>query len=76
MDGLIGIAAIVLILAYIATAVWTICKRQTVAGTLGTSACFLGGAFVVEPIAKVVAAVVCWGAVIGLVLVIIACMSE
>lgn len=71
MEGFIGVATIVLILAYIGFAIWFICKRQTVGGSIGASAVFLCGGLVVIPAAEAIATFVCWAIVIALVLAII-----
>ena len=49
MDGFIHITAIALIIGYAAFSVWFICKRQTVWGSVGSSAGLLcGGVFIVS----------------------------
>lgn len=60
MEGFISVVAIVLILAYIGLAIWTICKRRSVAGSVGASVCFLCGGVVIIPIAQTIATVACW----------------
>lgn len=76
MDGFIEIATIVLILGYIAVAIWSICTRKTVTGSVGASAGFLCGGFVVIPIAEFIATIVCWILAIGLVLLILGCIAD
>lgn len=71
MDGFIGIVAIVLVLAYIGFAIWLICGRETLGGSIGTSIGMLCGGFVIVPLAEVIATVVCWIVVVGIVLAII-----
>jgi hypothetical protein len=71
MDGIIRVAAAVLILAYVGFAVWFICRRRTVAGCIGASVCFLGGGLIVIPVAEAVAAFICWAVIIIIVLAII-----
>ena len=76
MEGFISIATIVLLLGYIAVAIWLICTRKTVAGSIGTSAGFLCGGFVVISIAEFIATIVCWILVVGLVLLILGCFAN
>ena len=64
MEQIIEIVVILLIVAYVGIAIWCICKRQTVGGSLGASAGFLCGGAVIIPVAEAVAILVCWGAVI------------
>lgn len=71
METIVTIATIVLILGYIAAAVWTICTRQTLAGSIFTSAAFLGGGFLVIPVAQVLATILFYILVGGLILVIV-----
>ncbi len=71
MEGFIGVVAVVLILVYIGFAIWFICKRQTICGSIGASAGFLCGGFVIIPIAEAIATFVCWAIVIAIVLAII-----
>lgn len=71
MDGFILFVTAILILAYIAFAIWMICKRQTIAGSIGTAAAFLGGGLVIIPVAEAVATFLCWVIVIGIILAII-----
>ena len=68
MDGFISIATIVLIFAYIAAAIGLICTRKTVAGSIGVSAIFLCGAFVIISIVEFIATIIFWILVAGLVL--------
>lgn len=76
MDGFIEVATIVLILGYITVAIWSICTRKTVAGSVGASAGFLCGGFVVIPIAEFIATIVYWILAIGLVLLILGCIAD
>lgn len=64
MDGFIFFAAVILILAYIGVAIWVICKRQTVAGSVGAAAAFMGGGFIIIPIVEAVATFICWTIVV------------
>ena len=41
MEGFIFFVGVVLVLAYIGVAIWAICKRQTIGGSIGTAAAFL-----------------------------------
>lgn len=70
MDGLIGAVAAAFIISYIGIAIWFICKRQTIGGSIGASAGFLCGGLVIIPIAEALAAFVCWAIVIAVVLAI------
>lgn len=71
MEGFIEAAAVVLIIAYIGFAVWFICTRQTLWGSIGASAGFLCGGFVIIPVAVAVATFIVWAVVIVIVLAII-----
>lgn len=71
MEGFILFTTILLVLTYVGIAVWTICKRESVAGSVGTAAAFLGGGLVVVSIAEAVATFLCWAIVIGIILAII-----
>lgn len=73
---MIEVATIVLVLAYIATAIWVICQRRTIEGCIGASAGFLCGGFVIVPIAEFIATVVCWIIAIAFVLFIFGCMAD
>lgn len=73
MESIIGVVAVGLVLAYIGFAIWFICTRQTVGKSIGASAACICGGFVVIPLAQVIAAIVCWGVLIILVLAILAC---
>lgn len=64
MEGFIFFVGVVLVLVYIGVAIWAICKRQTIGGSIGTAAAFLGGGLVIIPIAESVATFVCWAIVI------------
>ena len=64
MEDLIRIAAAVLILAYIGGAVWVICRRRTLAGSIGASTGFLCGGIVIIPVAEAIAAFICWTVVL------------
>ena len=55
MEGIIGVTAVVLIVIYIGLAIWVICKRRTVAGSIGASAGFLCGGLVMIPAASSIA---------------------
>lgn len=71
MEGVIGLVTVVLILAYIVLAIWVICKRRTIGGSVGASVGFACGGLVIIPIAEAIATFVCWVVVIGIVLCII-----
>ena len=71
MDGVILFVTVILILAYIGFAIWMIFKRQTIAGSIGTAAAFLGGGLIIIPVAEAIATFLCWVTVIGIVLTII-----
>ena len=71
MDKFILFTAFILILAYIGVAIWVICKRQTVGGSVGAAAGFLGGGLFIIPIAEAVATFICWAIVICIVLAVI-----
>ena len=71
MEGVIGVVAVLLIIAYIGVAIWVICKRQTIGESVATSAGFLCGGLIIIPVAEAVATFVVWAVVIAVVLVII-----
>lgn len=71
MDGFIKVMAMILILSYIGFAIWFICKRQTIEGSIGASAGLLCGGLVIIPIAEAIASFIWWVTVIGIVLAII-----
>ena len=76
MEQCIGIAAVALIVAYVVCAIGVICTRETVAGSVSASAGFLGGSFVIIPVAECIATIVCWGIAIGLILLVAACIFD
>lgn len=71
MDGIIGVATVILILTYIVSAIWVICERESIGGSIGASLGFVCGGVVIIPIAEAIATFVCWAVVIGLALFII-----
>ena len=71
MEGFIGVVAVLLIIAYIGVAIWVICKKQTVGGSVAVSAGFLCGGLIIIPVAEAVATFVCWVIVIAIILAII-----
>ncbi len=71
MDGFIEFTAILLILAYLAVAIWGICTRKTLSASIGTSAAFLAGGVFIIPIAEAAASILCWIIVVCIVLAII-----
>lgn len=71
MEGIIRIVAVTLILAYIGVAIWVICKRRTIAGSVGASTGFVCGGLVIIPVAEAIATFVCWAVVIIIALAII-----
>ena len=52
MDKFILFTAFILILAYIGVAIWVICKRQTVGGSVGAAADFWVAGFSSSPLQK------------------------
>ena len=74
MEGFINIVAVVLVIAYIGTAIWIICKMRTIRGSISVSAGFFCGGFVIIPIAEAIATFVCWAMVIGIALCILGTM--
>ena len=76
MDGFIHIVAIALIIGYVAFAVWFICKRQSVWGSIGSSAGLLCGGVIIVPVAEAIASFICWGIVIAIVLAIIGAVAN
>jgi len=67
VDEVIGIATVVMVIAYAIASILIICKRKTVWGTVGASLGFLCGCPVIIPLAQAIASIVCWGAAIVLV---------
>lgn len=67
MNTFIGITMFLLIITYIGVAIWCICKRKTILGSIGTSVGFLCGGAVVIPMAEAIATFICWVAVICIV---------
>ena len=76
MDGFIHITAIALIIGYTAFSVWFICKRQTVWGSVGSSAGLLCGGVLIVPVAEAFASFICWGIVVAIVLAIIGAVAN
>lgn len=71
MEGFISVVVVILVLAYIGFAIWFICKRETIGGSIGASAGFLCGGLVIIPVAEAIATFICWALVIVIVLAII-----
>lgn len=76
MDGFIHVAAIALIIAYIAFSVWLICTRQTIWAGVGSSVGLLCVGLFIIPIAEAVATFLCWGILVVIVLMIIGALFE
>jgi hypothetical protein len=49
-----------------------ICKRRTIAGSIGTTLAFLGGGLIMIQVAEIIATVLCWVIIVGVVIAIIA----
>lgn len=73
---MIEFATVVLIIAYIITAILTICHRRTIEGCIGASAGFLCGGFVIVPITEFVATAVCRIIAIAFVLFLFGCIAD
>lgn len=58
MEIIVGIIAVILVLAYVGLAIWVIVNRETIGGTIGTSVGFACGGLVIIPIAEAVATVI------------------
>ncbi len=71
MEKIINIAVIVLLIAYVGIAIWLVWERNTVLGSLGTAALFIGGGFVILPVVQAIASFVCWAVAIILALIVI-----
>ena len=71
MEGYLAFVAVVLIIAYVALAIYTIVKSDGVGQGIGTTIAFTAGGCVVIPVATFFATILCWGIVIVLVLAII-----
>lgn len=76
MDGFIHIIAVALTMGYVAFAVWFICKRQTIWGSIGSSAGLLCGGVFVATVAEAVASFICWSIVVVIILVIIGAIAN
>ena len=76
MDGFIHVVAIALIICYMVFAVWFICKRQSVWGSIGSSAGLLCGGLIIVTVAETIASFICWGIVIAIILAIIGAVAE
>lgn len=74
MDGVINVAAILLIVAYVGLAIWVITKRQTVGGSIGASVGFMLGGLVIVPVAGMIASLVVWAIIILFALALIGAM--
>lgn len=70
MNGVISVATIALLVAYVVLAWWVIHNRYTVAGSIGASIGFALGGLIVVEIAHAIASFFCWGAIITLILVV------
>lgn len=68
MGGFIHIAAIALIIGYVVFAVWFICRRQSVLGSIGAAAGLLCGSMIIVPLAEAIVSFICWGIAIIVVL--------
>ena len=66
MDGFIYITAIALMIGYAVFAVWFICKRQTIWGSIGASVGLLCGGVCIVPVAEAIASFICWGIVVAI----------
>lgn len=71
MDGFISILTVVLVIAYVGTAVWVIWNRRSISGSVGSAVGFIAGGIVIIPIAEIIAYYACWAIVIVLALFII-----
>ena len=76
MDGFIHVIAIALIIGYSAFAVWFICKRQTIWGSIGSSAGLLCGGVFIVPVAEAIASFMCWGIVVAIILAIVGAIAN
>lgn len=76
MDRFIHVIAIALIIGYSAFAVWFICKRQTIWGSIGSSAGLLCGGVFIVPVAEAIASFICWGIVVAIILAIVGAIAN
>ena len=76
MDGFIHVIAIALIIGYSAFAVWFICKRQSIWGSMGSSAGLLCGGVCIVPVAEAIASFICWGIVVAIILAIVGAIAN
>ena len=74
MEGVISIVGVVLVIAYIGLAIWVICNRESIGGSIAASAGFLCGGLVIIPVAEAIATFVVWAVVITIALAIIGAM--
>lgn len=66
MDGFIQFTTIVIIIAYVAFAVWFICKRQSLWASIGSAAGLICGGMVIVTVAEAIATFLCWLIVIAI----------
>lgn len=76
MEGFIHIIAIALIIGYAIFAVWFICKRQTIWGSIGSSVGLLCGGMFIVPVAEAIASFICWGIVAAIILAFIGTITN
>ena len=76
MESFIGTVTVILLFAYVAVAIWVICKRQTILGCVATSAGFLFGGLIIVPVMEAIATFICWGIIITAVLAVVGAFSE
>lgn len=76
MDGLIMFVTVVLVIAYISFAIYTIVRCDTVKKGVGITVAFSAGGCAVIPVASFLATVLCWGIVVVFVLTIIGLIAS
>lgn len=65
MDGIVTVIAAIIIIGYVTFAIWFVCTRKTIGGSIGAAvACMTGGLFIVS-----------FAAVAAMVIVIIAILA-
>lgn len=76
MGSIIKVVAVILALVYIGVAVWITCRIQSIAGSLGAAVGFLCGGLILFPFVHELSSLLCWAAVICLVITIVGLILE
>lgn len=71
MDGFIAFITVVLVITYLAFAIYSIVKSDTTGKRVGSTVAFAAGGCVAIPVASFLATVLCWGVVVVIVLAVV-----